>query len=209
MGRLAVSALSKDRSSTAIYEELLVDKKTGQLLIKTPESVGGDVISFDAMIASKLHYDQLKQFVIMNGFIGNIYEVTPDTKVPVPLEVIKTDELIKTPLSLTTIGLNESFIISVDAITMLTTGDVKIGNEPVINMRLTGVTGNGSSVSIEQSLNLTESNTKVFIKSELEEVYGSLVNVTLDSIVVEADSVITEACRTILFGVLLFIEGVE
>lgn len=70
--RFAISALSKNNKEYAYEEEILVDKNTSEILIKTPN---GDIVSFGYSNRLKSNLDALKNTANYLKIFGNIYSV--------------------------------------------------------------------------------------------------------------------------------------
>lgn len=73
--RIGISALSKQNRSIAYNQELLVDKLTGELLIKTDN---GDVVSYNYNARLAHHIDMVMMRAQNAGICGKIYSVIPD-----------------------------------------------------------------------------------------------------------------------------------
>ena len=70
--RFAISALSKENFVDAYNEEILVDKMTGEMLIKTPN---GDIVSFDYNTRLKNNLYVIKNTANELNIYGNIYNI--------------------------------------------------------------------------------------------------------------------------------------
>ena len=73
--RFGISALSKSRIADAYNEEIMVDKNTGELLIKTPE---GDTVSYNHTARINNAVEQLKKHSEDNSLYGELYQLTLD-----------------------------------------------------------------------------------------------------------------------------------
>lgn len=73
--RFGISALSKSRIADAYNEEIMVDKNTGEFLIKTPD---GDTVSYNHTLRIDNAVDQLKKHSANNSLYGDIYQLTLD-----------------------------------------------------------------------------------------------------------------------------------
>ena len=70
--RFGVSLLSKDRNRKAYNEELLVDKKTGELLVRTPE---GDIVSFNSASRKEHVLNEFRTRANNLGIYGDYYDI--------------------------------------------------------------------------------------------------------------------------------------
>lgn len=73
--RFAVSGLSKQRASEAVKEELVMEKHTGELLIKNKDGV---LISADTMNRSAAAFNNAVSIAEQTGICGDIYLVGVD-----------------------------------------------------------------------------------------------------------------------------------
>ena len=84
LNRFGISALSKHNANTALDEEIMVDKITGEFLIKSRE---GYVISFDAMARRKSMLENIDQINSMMNMGGDVYMIDLDhLHLPCPVE---------------------------------------------------------------------------------------------------------------------------
>lgn len=207
MSRFAHSALSLKNKATAVHEELMIDKQTGQLAIKTSEVDGGDIVSFDALLAKKLHYDRTRNYIVMTGVPGDLFDASPGFELPAVVE--DTTELVTTPISLTANGLFESFLISVDAVTLLNGTETKLGPEPMVEVILELTKSDTTKIPVSTTLSLTDNNLSTRLKSEYEELHGTLTDISIKSIKLKKDPSIIVPSRTILLDILVFMESEE
>lgn len=70
--RFAISALSRSNKKSAIPEELMVHKKTGQILIKTP---AGDIISYDSIARLNNHINMVEAKAYLFNMKGEMYYI--------------------------------------------------------------------------------------------------------------------------------------
>lgn len=95
--RLGISALSRKNKANAELEEIMVQKDTGQFLIKTP---AGEVISFDKLQRFKEHVNTVTFNAENTRIIGHMYEIELDNT-ELPKLITSDSNLIGgTPLSL-------------------------------------------------------------------------------------------------------------
>ena len=84
LNRFGISALSKQNANTALEEEIMVDKTTGEFLLKSRE---GYVISFDAMARRKSMLENIDQINSMMNMGGDVYMIDLDhLHLPCPVE---------------------------------------------------------------------------------------------------------------------------
>lgn len=70
--RFGISLLSKSRFKKAYLEEVLIDKNTGEILVRTPE---GDVVSFDYSSRRDYKIDEFRSKANHMGIYGDYYEI--------------------------------------------------------------------------------------------------------------------------------------
>ncbi len=75
INRFAISGLSKKYNAQALPEEIMVEKTTGEFLIKTPD---GMVISYDAMARRRSTITDATESALTQNMIGNMYELSLD-----------------------------------------------------------------------------------------------------------------------------------
>lgn len=94
--RFEVSLLSRQRATDSVVEEVMIDKDTGQVLVKTKS---GKIASYDYKVATANAIMTFAQFLRNKGVYTNIYSVEIDRPYPV---------LVKTAVSI----LNDSIVIT-------------------------------------------------------------------------------------------------
>ena len=77
--RYGISLLSKNRYAEAYNEELMIDKSTGEILVKT---AGGDVISYDYNSRVSNAIRNLRENALELGVFGTIGSITFDNQYP-------------------------------------------------------------------------------------------------------------------------------
>lgn len=134
--RFALSALSKSRKSSAVNEEILMDKETGQVLVKTPN---GDVISFDYISKLRSHIDVVTGLSLEKGVTGDINLVEFEN-LDLPSKVKENVNLLTSSLLLKSNNLKR-FLISLDVETIeLSSGTIGL-YEPLIEIGMSFKTG--------------------------------------------------------------------
>lgn len=88
MGRFGISAYSRSQDRATIKnEELLVDKETGQMLIKTTEINGGDIISYDNILTQQQTIQIMQNTAILNGLKGDILSIDLEVGAKYPVVI--------------------------------------------------------------------------------------------------------------------------
>lgn len=130
--RFATSALSRKNKASAIPEEILVHKHTGQTLIKTAE---GDIVSYDSMARLKNHLERVSLFAQSNGLRGDISSVEFDDR-ELPEVVGEGENLLSEPLTLKPGPDNvKRFTFSLDVDTLELSESDTIGLEPIVEIK--------------------------------------------------------------------------
>jgi len=75
INRFAISGLSKKHNAQALPEEIMVEKTTGEFLIKSPE---GMVISYDAIARRRSTITDATECALTQNMLGNMYELALD-----------------------------------------------------------------------------------------------------------------------------------
>lgn len=206
MGRFSVSGRSKKYADTAIAEELIIDKETGQFLVKSVD--GERVVSLDATTTQANHQRTLSTIAMLKGFTGDIYKVPVTTSLPMPCVIGSSDVLIPTPLDLTALSLYESFMVSVDAVIVDQTDQLaSINPEVTITLELT--LSSNETQEVVKTGTSTQTSVNVFTLSDLKETYGQITKVVLKSITFNADELSDTTQLVILNDVLIFVESGE
>lgn len=130
LNRFGISALSKHNANTAIEEEIMVDKTTGEFLIKSRE---GYVISFDAMARRKSMLENVDQINSMMNMGGDVYMIDLDhLHLPAPIEY--GQQILQNSVVLKEKNLNRLlFNIDVDEVIPNTVAEVSV-NEPIVEL---------------------------------------------------------------------------
>jgi hypothetical protein len=139
--RFALSALSRSNKASAVNEEILMDKETGQVLVKTPN---GDIISYDSIARMKNHIDLVTKIAQDNGLKGDLH-VLEFENMELPSKISEDTNLLSSSLTLKTNNLKR-FLISVDVDTIeLSQSDVIGQYEPIITLDLEFSTGGNNT----------------------------------------------------------------
>lgn len=113
--RIGLSLLSKSRMSDAFAEEVMIDKKTGEIAIKTTD---GDTISYDYITRKNLTINLLINRLQLKGVCKNIYELTNDS-LQFPLVVEENTNILSS---------NERFDGSIDSFMLYIDMSSRISN---------------------------------------------------------------------------------
>ena len=196
-GRWGVSALSKGNANVAYNEEILVDKETGEFLIKTKST--GDIISYNFLNRLDNHKHKVISTAHNMRIYGKIYLVNFDRDYPIICsdgEILNLDDntdidsglntsdpsyittdFIKIPYHFT------KFMLSIDLSSLVIQEGVYTIKEinPTINItyNLRGynsVTGLYETSSKTVSLLLTDLNKHIFTPAMFFIVNGSIIN---------------------------------
>jgi len=135
LNRFAISALSKHNKAEAINEEILVDKATGEFLIK---GLNGEFISFNRLSRLQSHINSIKNTCLTQNFYGKVYGIELED-VDLPKVIDEDVEIISSPQLLSPNQL-DSLLLSIDVDAIFGIGDTNKGNvhmnEPKINMTI-------------------------------------------------------------------------
>lgn len=149
--RWAISALSKVNKAFAVNEEILIDKNTGEILIRTPD---GNIISYDSLARFKAHKEYLilhAENLRVTGSLGNIKSDTiefPDI-VGDAVNIIGA-----TPLVIKASGINKILIsVDIDCIEILALDSLVVLDEPSISIDFVFT----KSSNPDKNLNITSS----------------------------------------------------
>lgn len=110
--RLGISALSREDKANAVPEELMVDKSTGQMLIRTPD---GHVVSQDAVQRLSTHIRQIEDRVTSNGYMGDIGVLELDSEYPITMAADPIITLVDTESAVVLFDdTPQEFLVSID-----------------------------------------------------------------------------------------------
>lgn len=135
--RFGISALSKKYKDKAYKEEFLLDKNTGEALVRTSE---GDFMSYDVLTRSKMHINSVIQAAEAKTIAGNMYAVDVSSlgELPVTLTQNTLNLTLNEQINMTQINFNK-FMLSLDIDTLLLS-DGELSNkryDPLIVMEYT------------------------------------------------------------------------
>lgn len=160
--RFGISLLSKDRYKNAYNEEVMIDKQTGQILIKTPELNHGDIISYDYNSRITSHITTIKSIANNVSVYGDIVSINfNDDVTPFIMEYSKNH--ITTPIDIMYNNCKKAiFHADIDAITVNSNGISYARNNMLVEMELSLIyTDNMISDPTVISCPLNEFNNKV------------------------------------------------
>lgn len=128
--RFAISALSRSNKKSAIPEELMVHKKTGQILIKTPT---GDVISYDSIARLNSHINTVEAKAYLSNMKGDMYYLDI-TSIEFPEVINESTNILDSSVSIG-VGLKRIFIsVDLDSL-VLSDQDTIVEAESKINVK--------------------------------------------------------------------------
>lgn len=164
--RWGISTLSKENRSIAYAEEVMMNKKTGELLIKTPEN---DIISYNYNSRLKTHLDVVTLMAYNLGIYGKIYSVDlTDLDLP---NVLDFNKEISTSMTFDEDYTRCMISFDIDCLTVTENGLTNIRHMPDINYEITRGTTSGNDVTetyTEESVILNEFNTRIFNTTKLD-----------------------------------------
>lgn len=149
LNRFAISALSKKYKDQALNEEIMVDKTTGEFLIKSPN---GTLMSFDAINRRRSTINDATDYALMQNMYGNMYEVKIDG-LTLPEPISYDTELLAEPVNLKTNLKKVLFFIDLDEV--IHDGDIgeATENEPIVSMTiLCKSAGDSKEIILEKEL---------------------------------------------------------
>ena len=160
MNRYATSALSKQFKEKAVCEEILIDKQTGEIQVK---SADGNIVSYNAMARLGSHVAILSFNSINADNYGNIFEFEP-THIDLPARIGNMNVVdSKTPILC-----NKWFMVSID--TDKIKPDIILSKlsevEPIIEMIISYKTGDVTTSSTIMKV-LSDFNRTLIVKPEL------------------------------------------
>jgi hypothetical protein len=205
--RFGLSALSRSNKSSAINEEILLEKSTGQMLNK---STTGDIISYDYNSRLRDHINMVSILGQTNAIRGTVNTISFDN-LELPAVITESSNLLTANLQLKA-SAAKRFLVSVDVDTIETSTTVAgaIGQyEPTVTLGLQ-FTISGVNTTATVTGKLSEINTKVIDAANYYAPGTDLTNcsVTLTSITVARNSSYSggTSLRHILHSVLIIVE---
>jgi hypothetical protein len=200
--RFATSALSRFNKNEAVNEEIMIHKKTSQILIKTPD---GDIISFDKLMRLKNHIDTITMDCYNLNFYGNMYNLELDI-IELP-EVVDIDSnLIPTPFTLQDNNLSKLlFSLDLDCIVLSDNDSLSEFNPDIqINLLLTKEGETDKNILLNIPINKL-SNTIINLQDYLESTQiATDYTVQLTDITIKKNALSTDASnRYILYSILI------
>lgn len=115
--RYGISLLSKNRYAEAYNEELMIDKSTGEILVKTTT---GDVISYDYNSRVNNAIRNLRANALELGVFGTIGSITFDNQYP--FVVSANTNYMAAPLTINTSNMRILFHIDMDSVKINSNG---------------------------------------------------------------------------------------
>lgn len=203
--RFAVSARSKKNGSTAFNEELLVDKDTGEMLVKTPL---GDIISYNYFSRLRNSLNAATNVANTLDIIGKIYSVNLNEYI-LPCKIDFDINIINEPHIVTGSSTDTftkfAILLDLDSV-MPINGSFVLESEldPTIHLevKITSLDGTVHDVVIEKPLKEMNNSVHSAIYSDMKATQLSITNITIIN-----NSVIdTSSIRNILSNIILIID---
>lgn len=176
INRFAISALSKEFHDQSLNEEIMVDKNTGEFLLKSKR---GTVISYDAISRRRSTITDATECATTQNMMGNMYELALE-EYNLPAIVPYDDNILANSISLKQNLQKVLFYIDIDEIIEGELGQVS-EVDPKVEITLRCGTGSTfEEITVEKSLNVFN-NTMINV-SDLVERPDSKYSVVLSSI---------------------------
>lgn len=150
INRFAISGLSKKYNEQALPEEIMVEKSTGEFLIKTTDGV---TISYDAISRRRSTITDATECATTQNMIGNMYELSLE-EYNLPAIVPYNENILANSISLKQNLTKVLFYIDIDEIIKNNIAEV---SENIPNVEITLRCGTSSifeEIVIEKSLNV-------------------------------------------------------
>lgn len=176
INRFAISALSKEFHDQSLNEEIMVDKTTGEFLLKSKK---GTVISYDAIARRRSTITDATECATTQNMMGNMYELALE-EYNLPAIVPYNDNILANSISLKQNLQKVLFYIDIDEIIE---GELAQVSEVDPKVEITLRCGTGSvfeEIIVEKSLNVF--NNTIINVSDLVERPDSKYSVVLSSI---------------------------
>ena len=158
INRFAISGLSKKYNEQALPEEIMVEKTTGEFLIKTPDGV---TISYDAMARRRSTIIDATESATTQNMIGNMYELILDNY-NLPAIVPYDINLLPNAISLKQNLLKILFFIDIDEVVKANIAEIA-ETSPIVEIGLRCGTG-----SIYED---------VIVEKPIQEFNNSIINI--------------------------------
>lgn len=176
INRFAISALSKEFHDQSLNEEIMVDKNTGEFLLKSKK---GTVISYDAIARRRSTITDATECATTQNMMGNMYELALEEH-NLPAIMPYNENILANSISLKQNLEKVMFYIDIDEIIEGELAEVS-ESDPKVEVTLRCGTGSVfEEITIEKSLNVFN-NTVIDVK-DLVERPDSKYSVVLSSI---------------------------
>jgi hypothetical protein len=207
--RYAVSLLDKSRKSEAIDQEVLINKLTGEILVK---SAAGIFISYNKIAKFDAHIKDVTTLCHGLNFLGNMYELEFDN-IDLP-NVVEEDINLLSGATTFSADVLTKILISVDLDSLrIDAGEAKrLDTQPTITIDMTlatNITDGGITYGIVRTLPLDSSNITIFNVDYPEADPGDVVDytATINSIYITRDpSNASDTLRFVLNSVLIVLK---
>lgn len=182
---IAISALSRDRFIESLNEEIMVQKNTGEFLIKSPD---GEILSYDKINRINLTLKKIEEVCIENDFRGDIYKVDIDT-FPMPNRLINGMDILADETNKIQID-TSSFLLylDVDRLKADNRGFFEIvGIDPDVTLEITSTSIEGVITHRPVKLKLSEVNNTVFNRDEYKTEDTDIITISQISVSTSVD----------------------
>lgn len=177
LNRFAISFLSKEYADQALLEEVMIDKRTGEILIKTPNDM---VISYDSIARRRSTITDATDCAMTQNMIGNMYELSLE-EYDLPAIVPYNENILANSISLKQNLSKVLFYIDIDEIVEGEASAQVSESDPTVEINLRCGTGSVfEEITIEKTLNVFN-NTVIKIADYVQRPASSY-NVVLSSI---------------------------
>lgn len=150
INRFAISGLSKKYNEQALPEEIMVEKSTGEFLIKTTDGI---TISYDAISRRRSTITDATECATTQNMIGNMYELSLE-EYNLPAIVPYDENILANSISLKQNLTKVLFYIDIDEIIKNNIAEVS-ENTPNVEISLRcGTSSVFEEIVIEKSLNI-------------------------------------------------------
>lgn len=201
--RFGISALERESRSIALNGEIMINRETSQVLIKTP--IKGDIISFDYLNRMNSHIYNAATNCQLLDFYGDMCGVEL-TNIELP-EVINEDTtILDAPLEIFSTTKLKKFMISIDldCVEMSNILDKPIEKECVISINITLKSDNEIKTATI-ALPLSQFNNNVINSISYVTSTNDNFTVTIDSIKIKRDASIdpTRQLKFVLYNIIV------
>jgi hypothetical protein len=206
--RFAISALSKSNKSVALNEEIMINKNSGEILVK---STTGFIVSYDKLARENAHINKLTDLCYDRNFLGTMCKLEFDNY-DLPEIVPETTNIVSAPV---TVALNKikKILISLDLDNLkILAGETSVDVDPIITIDFTLAINSTQVTTYAPSLSqsLDKNNIYIFEPSYPAIDPGDVVDYTalLNSITIVRDGNPADVLEFLLHSIYFVIEEV-